>query len=277
MTVQSHHAHLRRIASGLHAWDVAVGVKRQLQRARLVALDVVGHDLNLRVHLSWHRIFVRVFAGIVAKLLTLRCQALEELHRVLLHLTLVEAHPHQLLRVGCERHGRIIGELLLVHPVRDTIDDLVALTVLRHLALGVVVEQLDEIDVIVAHKGNDIAIGREHGCLLRASFAQRFQLVVLDGEDIIGGGERAAVDTLRLRLDKQSFAVGAHDVAVHPAHLLATSRRCVKEHAHLLTRLERIGHDAPAVVTDLCVGVTASQRRYSLHRLLTELITGDVT
>ena len=276
MAVHRHDTHLRGVAGGLHAGNVAVVVERQLQGARLVTPDVVAEHFHLRVLLARHWILIGIESRIVAILLALRSQALEELHGVLFDLTLVEAHPHQLLGVGGERHGRVVGELLLVHPVGDAVDDLIELAVLRHLALGVVVEQLDEENIVVADEGDDVAVGREHRRLLGTALGERLQLVVLDSIYIIGGSERAAVDALRLRLDEQALAVGAHDVALHVADLGTACRRSIEEHAHLFACLERVGHDALAVVADLCVSIASCQRRHGRHHFLTELATGNV-
>ena len=43
---------------------------------------------------------------------------------------------------------------LFVDPVGDAVDDFVELSVLRHLALGVVVEQFHEEEVVVANEGH---------------------------------------------------------------------------------------------------------------------------
>ena len=270
MAVHRQHADLRGVAGRQQAGNVAVLVERQLERTRLVALDVVAEDADLSVHLARHGVLVRVLAGIVAELAALGGQALEHLHRVLAHLALVETHPHQLLGVGGEGHRRVEGELLLVDPVGDAVDHLVALAVLRHLALSIVVEQLHEEDVVVAHEGDDIAVGAPDGRLLRTAIAEGLELVVLDGVNIIGSCERAAIDALRLRLYQDALAVRAHRVAINISHLRATGRSGVEEDTHLLARTERVSHDTLTVVRNLGIALAVAERFHSSDGLTTE-------
>ena len=276
MAVHGEHQHLCRVARRLQSRDVAVLLQRQLQLARLVTLDVVRQDADLRVLLARHGILVGVVARIVLELRTLRRQSLEQLHRILRHVRLVVANPYNLLRVRREHHRRVRRELLLVHPVGNAVDDGVPLAVLRHLTLRVVVEQLHQVDVIVAHEGNLRAVRREHRRLLRSVLRQRLQLVVLNAINIIGGGERVAVDALRLRLDQQPPSVRTHDVAVHACHLRAARRCSVEERAHLLARLERVRHDASSVAAYLRVRLAVGHRPHLRHCLLPEHAACDV-
>ena len=131
-------------------------------------------------------------------------------------------------------------------------------------------------DVVVAHEGDDVAVGRKDGRLLRTAVAERLQLVVLNHIYIIGGGERAAVNGLRLRLDEYALAVGTHDVAVDPTDLRPTGCLGVEEHSRLLARAERIADDALAVVADLGVSLTIGQWRHGRHRLAAERAAHNV-
>ena len=181
MAVQREHQHFRRVVRRHDAGNIAVGIKGQLDGARLVALDVETQHAELRVLFACLRIFVGVEAGIGSKLLALRLHTAKHRHAVFLDLALVIAHPDNLFRVGREDHSTVVRELLFAHPVGQSVDDLVAFAILRHLTLGIIVEQFHEEDVIVTHKGYLGAIGREEGCLLRATIGKRFQLVEKSG------------------------------------------------------------------------------------------------
>ena len=224
MTVHRHDGHLGRIACGLDAGDIAVGIERHADLARLMRLDIIAHDLHLRIYLSWHRILVSIVAWIFGILLAFRGQPFEELHGILLHGTLVIAYPHDLPGISREHHRRVGGELLLIHPVGDAVDHLVAPAVFGHLTLGIVVEQLHKVDVVLSHEGNLIAIWREHWCLLGASVAERHQLVVTYVEDIIHCRERTPIDRLRGRLNQHSAPIGTQDIAFHTVQLMAARR-----------------------------------------------------
>ena len=83
------------------------------------------------------------------------------MERVFLDGALVVFYPNELSAVGREHHAAVGGELLLIHPVGYAVDDLIALAVGGDLALGVVVEEFHEEDIVIAHVGYHIAVGRE--------------------------------------------------------------------------------------------------------------------
>ena len=149
MAIHRKDSDFRWVAGRFDTWDIAVGIQWHVDLACLATLDIKAVHTYLRVHLSWHGIFI----GIVA-------------NRVLFNRTLVVANPYKLLRVGREYHRRVGSKFLLIHPVGNTIDNLVVLTVLRDLTLGIVIQQLHQIDVILAHKGYQVTIGRENRRLL---------------------------------------------------------------------------------------------------------------
>ena len=131
-------------------------------------------------------------------------------------------------------------------------------------------------DIVIADEGNNIAVWRKDRRLLGTTLTERLQLVVLDHIYIIGGGERTAVDSLRLRLYQDALAVGTHDIAINTTYLRPTGCLGIEEYCCLLTRTEGIGNNALAVVRNLGIGIVSSQRRYSRHALATEGTAHDV-
>ena len=159
MTIHRHDSHLRRVIRWQQARNIAIGIKRQVKRTRLVRLDVIRQYLHFRVLHTSQGVFIGIVARVVTVLLLLWCQSFEQLHGILRHSGLIVTYPNDLLGVGREDHRRIGGELLLIDPIRNAIDNLIALAILRHLTLGIVVEQLDEVNIVVTNKGYLIAIG----------------------------------------------------------------------------------------------------------------------
>ena len=135
MAVHRTHSHTAGIARHQHARHIAVGVQGQLQLLRRAACNVVTPHADRGIHFAGDGIFIGIVARIVGKLLALRLHTLELRHRVLLHLTLVVAHPYQMAAVGREHHCTVVAELLFVHPVGNTIDNLVANAVSSYLLL----------------------------------------------------------------------------------------------------------------------------------------------
>ena len=154
MTVQCEYSHLRGVAGGQDAGYISVCIEWQLHLACLVALDVVAQQLDACILLAGLRVFIGVETWILQVLVMLGEGSAEHRHGVFLHLAFVVAYPDNLFRISREHHSRVKREFLLVHPVRQTIDYLIALTVFRHLTLGIVVEQLHQVDVVVADESH---------------------------------------------------------------------------------------------------------------------------
>ena len=247
MAVHRSHDDLIGFAHREDARQIAIGVDRHLQLACLSALDVEAPSRNGGIHLAGLRIFIAVEAGIELVFGTLGLHALEELQRIFAHGFLVEAHPAEHRAIGREAEGAVVLELLFVDPVGDAVDDLVELSVLRHLALGVVVEQFHEEEVVVANEGHLQAVGAPQGNLLLAAVGEALQLAAFDGVDIIVGLERTTVDGLGVRLDEHTGAIGRHHIAVEALNLLTLRLLNIEEHTCLLPRLERILHNSLAV------------------------------
>ena len=271
MAIHRKDGYLRCIACGFDARYVAVFVKRQVDFASLMALDVVAPHAYLRVYLSWHRILVGIIAWIFSKLLALWLCALKQLHRVLLYSTLVVANPDNLLRISREHHRRVCREFLLVHPVGYAVYYLVALAILGHLTLCIIVQQLHQIDVIVAHKSYLITIRRKDRRLLWTAIAQGLQFVVSDAIYIIGGGKRATINRLGVSLYQHPCAIRTQYVSIHALHLSTSRAGSIKQHASLLASLKRVSDNLLAVVANLRVSLAISHWAHSTHCLTFKL------
>ena len=166
--------------------------------------------------------------------------AAKELHRILPYLRLVILYPAYLATVGCKHHRTVGGELFLIHPVGHSVDYLIKLAVLCHLALRIVIQQFHEVYVVLPDKGYLCAVGREHGCLLLTAVGQCHHLVVAHVEDVVGCRERAPVYGLRVCLDEDVASVGTYDISVDTVDAyLRTSHIVEVEHCtHLFAGLE---------------------------------------
>ena len=239
MAIEREHQYLLRLGCRLDARDIAVGIQWHLQLACLSAGNIKAPYRTLGIVSTSHWIFIGVGTWIFGILIVSRSLSLIERHGILAHLRFVVAHPYQLLAVSRKHHRTIVSELLFVHPVGDAVDDFILASVLRHLALGIVVEQLDEKDVVVAHEGYQRTVLREQWRLLGTVLRQWHQFLVGNGIDVILCLERMAVNQLSIGLNQHAFAVGTHDIAVDTAQFSTMSGRCVEDSLHLLARLER--------------------------------------
>ena len=192
----------------LNARYVAVTIKRHSHLACDMALDIIGQHLHLAVLLASHRVLIAIGMRIVGIFLQLWAEALKHLHLVEGHIALVEAHPRQHLAVGAKVKGTTIGKLLFVHPVRNTIEHVVELAVLRHLTLAIIKEQLDKKEIIIPDKSHLIAVGREERLLLRAILRQWLNGVIAHSIDVILRSLGVAIDGLGVGLQQYTALVG---------------------------------------------------------------------
>ena len=276
MTIHGEHQHLRRVGQHFDARNVAIGGQRYVDLKRFVGLNVVAPHRHFRVLLARFGIFIGVEMRINGVLAQRGMAAHEHLQRIFLHVALVVFHPAQHGAVGREAKRLVGREFLLVHPVGDAVDDGILAAVGGDLALGVVVEQFHEKNVAAAHKGHLIAVGRPRGHLLRSACGEALELVALDVEKIIFGGERTAVAALRLRLNEQPSAVGRRNVAVDLRNLLALRVAYVDERARGLARFKRIFHDALAVARDAGIAVGALHGAHARDDFWSECLSGHV-
>ena len=262
--VEGHDGEFVGIVGKLDAGHVAVAIHGHLHGARHAVFDVECQHRHGGVARACHGVFVAVRTGVFVILHALGAQALEFLHVVDRHLALVVAHPGEHGAVGVEVEGAVCGKLLFVHPVGNAIDDFVELAVLRHLALRVAVEQLDEEEVAAAHECHLIAVGREERHLLRASVGEGLEFSRAHVIYIIYGGERSAVDGFRLRLDQDAVLVGREHVAVEAFEFHALRLLHVEHGANFLARLERMAHDALAVVGESRIAFAVGHGRHAV-------------
>ena len=275
MTVHGEDGYLRRIAGGLDTGDVTIGIEGHINLPYLTRLNIITPYTHLRIRLSRNGIFISISTRIFRKLLALRLQALKQLHRVLLHRTLVVADPDDLTRISRKDHRRVSGELLFIHPVRNTVDDLVAFPIHCHLTLCTVRNQIHQIDIIVSHKRDQITIGRKHRCLLGTAVTQRFKYVVKDIVDIKDCRKRMTIDGLRLCLNQHPTPVGAHDIIIDLFQLGPLRCGDIKQDFNLFPRTERITLHPFAVAANLSISLPIRQGTDCLHHLRAELTTGN--
>ena len=190
------------------------------------------------------------------------------------HLRLVKTDVGQHLAVGAEIEGTAVAELLFVHPVGDAVQHVVELSVGSHLRLAAVEEQFHEVQVIVSHKGYEVAVGREEGYLLGASFAQWRECVVLYRIYVVLGCEGVAVDGGCLCLYENAAFVGRHDVALHPFQVLASGCFHVEDYSGLLSCLERVFHNPFPIGAYLCIVQPVGQWVYSVDAAGTQCAFG---
>ena len=223
----------------MDAWNVSVLGEGELHVADGTALDVESLHLHNAVGLSGNGIFVVVGAGIVGILCLLGIHALVPGEGVEGHLAFVIADPCQHGTVGIEVEGAVEGEFLFVYPVGLSVDDLVELSVLCHLALAVVEEQLHQEQVAFAYKGHHVSVLAPQRNFLRAVGAEVGQRAALYIIYIILGREAVAIDALCLGLQQNVAFVGAHDIAVNAFYADASLDVVdIKEHTGLLASLE---------------------------------------
>ena len=263
------------------AGDVAVGIQRDVQLARDAGLDVERVDGDGAVLHPRNRIFIGIGAGVEGILLAGGIGALVEGDGKLGHVALDALHISQHAAVGAEVVVPRLAELLLIHPVGMAVDDLAPHAVLRHLHLGVVEHQLDEEEVVLAHEGNHLAVGRERGHLLRSALRKGRHPSVRHVVDEVLRRERAAVDALRLRLDEDAVLGRAEDVAVETLKGAPAAIRRTEKGVHHLARLERIAQDGIGLGVRLCIVLTVGKRgdatqRTGAVRTVHQVVDGDV-
>ena len=225
------------------AGDIAVGIEGYVNLAGDAGLDVERVDGDDAVLHTRHRVFVGVGTGVEGILVVPRGCAGKEGEGVLGDVALDTLHVGQHAAVGAEGIVLRLAELFLVHPVGMAVDDFVTDTVSRHLHLGIVEHQLDEVEVVVADKGYHLAVGREGGYLLRTAFGEGRHAAVGHVVYIIGSGERAAIDGLRFRLDEDAVLGGAEDIAVEALERAAAACGRAEEGVHHLARAEGVAQD----------------------------------
>ena len=234
-----------RVGGEVDAGHVGVRVEGQFECACDAVFDVEGHDADAAVHLSRHGIFVAIGAGIVVAVFVDGLVAFIHRHGVERHAAFVVAHPRQHFAVGGEVKGACGGELLLVHPVGQTVDEFVEFAVFGDAALSVAVEEFHDKEVALSYKRHHRAVGREDGLLLRSAIGERLVGVVLCVIYIIYGREGTAVDGFALRHEQNLSAVGGERESLDLFQSRLAARFVgIKEHARLTAVAEGEEFDA---------------------------------
>jgi len=251
MTVQGRDGQYVRIISEMDTWNIAVHIERKIHLTSHSALDVESMDGHFRVVDSRHRILVFISSRIDRVFVKRGLQALvprEGIHR---YLAFVEADVSQHGSVGTEVEGTVETEFFFVHPVRNTVQDMIELAVLGHLRFAVAEEELHEVDVVVTYESNLVAVRREQRHLLRSTVREWFNSVVAYIEDVIHGGKRTAIDRLRFCLDENLRFIGRQDVVIETLQGAVACRLHIEDGSHFLTGLEGVFHNLFSVTADL--------------------------
>ena len=160
----------------LYTWNVTIGIEWQIVGKCLARLQRISVNGYFRVVFASLWILVRIIAGIDFVVLKCRLCTFEHLQRIGLNLRFVVTYPAQSLAVGTPSQGIVESELLFVHPIRQSIDYLVELTVGCYLLFS---RSISYEDIVVAHKYNIFPIWREGRNLLWTTRRQFFQRLVL--------------------------------------------------------------------------------------------------
>ena len=143
MTVQSKHCDLTWIGRHLQTGNISIRIQRNLQLSHLTTTNIKTPYRHTRIYLTGYWILVRVKARIFRIFHPLWFLTFKERHRVLLDCTLVISNPNQLTTVSGENHRAVMAKLLLIHPVWNAIDHLIAPAILRNLYFCIIIQQLD--------------------------------------------------------------------------------------------------------------------------------------
>ena len=277
MAIERHDSEAVGVGGHGNARNVAIGIERHGELARGTALEVVAMERDGGVSLSRDGIFVIVRARIVGVFRHLGTEALEHLHVVDGHLTFVVAQPAKHFAIGRKLERAACRKLFFVHPVGNTIDDFVALTVGRHLRFGVVVKEFYDKEVVVAGKSHHVAVGREKGRHLRTAFREGRELAVERVVNIVDRGGGAAIDGRGLGLEKDFLLVGTHDITVDAVEFHDAARFFdVENDTDFLARFERRTNDALAIGRELGVAFAVVHGIHAVDLFGRELILGNV-
>ena len=82
------------------------------------------------------------------------------------------------------------------------------------MRFGIVEQEFDHKEIVVAGKGNHVSVGRKEGRRLRTALGKGHHDATCHIIDVIDGGVGTAVNLLGLRLDEDFLLVGTHDIAV---------------------------------------------------------------
>ena len=268
MTIEGHHGKFVGIACGDDARNVALFGKGHCELAGGAALEVVAVDRHGGVLRTSDGIFIVVGARILGIFWMTWGLSLKHLHAIDGNFGLVVTHPAQHLTVGTEIERSIGGEFFFIHPVGDAIDDFIALAIFGDLGFCIAIEELHDKEVVVAHEGNDIAIGRKARRHLRTSIGKGSELAICHIVDVVNGCGSATIDGFGLRAQQDFLLIRTHDVAINAREFGgAASFLYIENHPNLLTSLERTANDAFAIDRKLRVAFTIVEGMHAINVL----------
>ena len=171
-------------------------------------------------------------------------------------MALVETDPSDgcSIRIPCK--GTVEGKLLLVNPIRNTIDNFIELTILGYLYFLLAIGNED---VIVLDESHVAGVWRPGSHLLVLTLRELLDGLRSNVVDEILSLERTAIHRLALGEDKHLLAIRTDDIAIYILHRRFDSIY-VEEHSHLLTRLERITNNLLSVIADRSIEIGSLDR-----------------
>ena len=274
MAIHSVNQHLLRVVCRFKSRNVAFVRHWHLQLLRTVCLYVIAPNTDARIILPSLRVFIWICSGIILILTLCGTHTLKHLQWIGLHKTFVEPYPAKHCAIGIKCHSSVHAEFFLIHPIRYSVYHLTHFTVFRNLTLGIVVEQLNKEDVIIAYKSHQRAIVRPHRRLLRTIIRQWLEFLALDCIYIICGTMRATIDALSVCLNKHAPSIGRHDISICTGYLCSDSITGIKKHCGLLSGFERILYNLLAIGTHLHILVATFQRIHTAHLFCIEITWG---
>ena len=251
--------HVVGLTSHLQAWNIAFLWNKKLHGACLLALKVIAPDADIRIALTCQGIFID-----------------EITQAIILHLALIIANPAQHGTVAGEGQGTAEAELFFVHPVGHAIDNLIAHTILGHLRLGIIVEQSDKEDVVVADKGHITAVGTPYGRLLRSKVTKGSKHTTLNVVNIIVGGERTAINALHVVPHQHPSSIGTHVIAGNLVNLVFQRIGGIKKDAVLFSAFHGKLKHFRAVVAHGGIAFSVCEHRYLTNGLRGIYTAGDI-
>ncbi len=238
-----------------NARNVLIALAAHIDPRTSTRRNIIDIQLDRRVSLACLRIleFVRTIVelGIVAH------------HFELLDLALVETQVGHLRAIGRESKRTRKCKLLLIDPIRCTVDNVVALAVGRQASHCTTVLHISEIEVIFSHKTHPAIVWRDDCVALALDLGSKFLGTTSDLCDIVIGRERATIDRRVIRRNEQQALVLRELIVAHTHRTLSL---CVVDHIGLRTRCIRETTHRPA---DHCrIVLTVGSRAQSIDRAL---------
>ena len=185
MTIKGHHRKFVRIARCYNARDVSFFWEWHSKLSRCTTFEIIAMHRNRGVLRSSDGIFIVVGARIFGIFVITWRLSFKHLHTIHWYFRFIVAHPAQHLTIGCEIERSIGRKLFFIHPVGDTIDDFIALTIFGYLRFSITIEEFHHKEIVIAHKCYNISIGRKTRGHLRSTIRKGNKLAVCYVIDVI--------------------------------------------------------------------------------------------